>query len=232
MYDHQVSVRAHALELRSGVLIAACLACASGCGRGSVLLLQQDVDDGGSRPPAPACDGSESVFASEVLRYTPELSGFPPTHPDVLDPEDALGPPDYTSEDGYPGYGSVSLGQGGRLELLFVECWLANDLTPSPDLRVYEVGPAVEGLTVSLRARPQIVDRLDPARRIAGDEPWFRVGEIGGGVTDIDLEAMSDGAAVFFDAVRFDDDPLQGTGTELAWGADIDAVELLSTVDP
>lgn len=195
------------------------------------LFEHSDDDAADGSMPSSRCGERAGVFAAEVLLYAPDFSGFPPTHPDVLDPEDALGPPDYTSEAGYPGLGSVSLGQGGRLELSFGDCWLGNDLAANPDLRIFEVGPAVEGLSVALRARPESAERVDPARRLPGEDPWFHVAEIGGGVTELDLESLSEGGVVFFDAVRFDDDPTQGTGTELAWGADIDAVELLTWAD-
>ncbi len=115
------------------------------------------------------------------------------------------------------------------MELGFSGCLLGSDDDSSADLRVYEVGPAVERLSIYVRPHPDSVATFDESTRLE-DSEFFFVAEIGGGVTDLDLDAIT-GQPALVDAVLFEDDPNQGTGTELAWGADVDAVEILYPVD-
>ncbi|MEM6989405.1 MAG: hypothetical protein AAF721_02870 [Myxococcota bacterium] len=193
-----------------------------GCGRGPWFVAEQS--EFGCR------DGD--IFASEVLSYEPDFAGAPPVHPDVLDPGNALGPPDWTNADGDPGTGAVALGQGGRLELGFGGCSLGNDGSRLADVRIYEIGPAVERFTVFVRATADSVAAFDPARRVDPGGRYFSAGELGGGVSELDLDQIVvPGRAAEVDAILFEDDPLQGSGSNAAWGADIDAVELLLAED-
>ncbi|MBL4686329.1 MAG: hypothetical protein JKY37_17170 [Nannocystaceae bacterium] len=190
----------------------------AGCGRGPWFIAEEE----------PRACGSAEIFASEVLSYEPGYAGAPPVHPDVLDPQSAIGAPDWNADRGFPGVGAVSLGRGGRLELGFSRCKLGHDGTRDADIRIYEVGPAVERVFVFVRASPGSMGALDSSRQVAPTSPYFEVGELLGGVTDVDLDGLVlDGGTASFDAILFEDG-LQGAGSDAAWGADIDAVELLS----
>jgi len=193
----------------------------AGCGRTPLDVLDSEDRDCAAEP-----------FASEVRAYEPDRAGLPPTHPNYLDPTRALGAPDYYIPPGERGVGSVGLGQGGRLELGFSGCLWGHDRTDEPDLILYEAGPDIEGMSVFVQVDGESVALVDPTRLFNPQSRFFHVADVGGGTTAIDLDAVfPPGVEVVLDAVMFIDDPAQGTGSERAAGADIDAVEMLVSAE-
>ena len=82
-------------------------------------------------------------FADVVIRYLPDYNGgCAPTHPNFTDPVSSLGPPDYEPTGCGTCEGSVSLGNGGLLEVAFVNNLLTNSGDSADDLHIFEVGPA------------------------------------------------------------------------------------------
>jgi len=192
-----------------------------GCGRSGISLLDEEPD------AVTRCVGSDGTFATRVLAYDPlHGGGFEPETPSYADPEAALGIPDYVHEEAR---GAVALGEGGLLELAFEGCRLAPSGDGEPDLRVYEVGPAIERTMIWLRLTTPAA--LAWGAALGGDsEGWVDVGILAGSTLDVDVDerlGSLDPDEVRFDAVRLIDDPA-GAGTgHSSPGADIDAVELL-----
>jgi hypothetical protein len=194
-----------------------------GCGRSGVWLPAADDDPGAVR----RCLGVDGTFATRVLAYDPSHSGGPaPESASYRDPTAALGVPDYVHE---RAEGAVALGQGGRLELAFDGCRLAPSGDGEPDLRIYEVGPAVERTMLWLRLTTPAA--LAWGQALGSDaEGWVEVGTIAGSSLDVDVDARLrplDPDEVRFDALRLVDDASEGSWTGASPGADIDAVELL-----
>jgi hypothetical protein len=191
-----------------------------GCGR-SEPWLPDDVPE-----PVRRCAGADGTFATRVLTYDPSHGGGPP--PGVAsyaEPAAALGPPDYVHE---RAEGAVALGQGGQLELAFDGCRLAPSGDDEPDLRVYEVGPAVEQTRVSLRLTTPAALAWGEALG-ADSDGWVEAGSIAGSALDVDVDERLpplDPDEVRFDAIRLIDDG-EGGASGASPGADIDAVELL-----
>jgi cysteine-rich repeat protein len=171
-----------------------------------------------------------SSFADAVLDYSPDFGGgAEPTAPNFTNPNRALGMPDYTG--GPNGNGAVSLGEGGKLELLFDDNVVTNSGNGAPDLAVFEVGPQSEDILIALRPANSATEAA-----IAGDctdseapfaDGYCEVGTYIGSVQLIDLDAVFPGfsaGALRFDAIQIIDDPLQGNHTGTAIGADIDSV--------
>ncbi len=170
-----------------------------------------------------------SSFADQVIRYDPTYSGGTvPTSPDYNDPLQSLGPPDESG-----GIGAVALGDGGLLELLFVDNLLTNSGSNAFDLHVFEIGTAIESTLVSVRPTAATAALLGPVFDLNGDG-FYEVGGISGGVASIDIDAFFTGfaaGALRFDAVQLVDDPNQGpSGSGDTVGADIDAVGAISSV--
>lgn len=122
-------------------------------------------------------------------------------------PQVILGPPDFS---GNVNDGSfLSLGCDGTVILQFTDNALVD--VEGPDLYVFEVGPKVEGMTLSISE---------------DGDTWVDLGDISGGRAEVDLAGL-----VSMDAsyryVRLTDD---GTdcGTRFA-GADIDAVAAIGS---
>jgi hypothetical protein len=192
-----------------------------GCGR-SGIWVPDDASDAVRR-----CVGVDGTFATRVLAYDPSHGGgSPPETASYRDPEAALGVPDYVHA---RAEGAVALGHGGLLELAFDGCRLAPSGDGEPDVRVYEVGPAIERTEVWLRLTTPAA--LDWGATLGGDsEGWVDVGIIAGSALDVDVDerlAPLDPDEVRFDALRLVDDTSEGTPTGASPGADIDAVELL-----
>lgn len=173
------------------------------------------------------CAGADGTFATRVLVYDPSYSGAPPPETaSYADPSAALGVPDYVHE---RAEGAVALGQGGRLDLAFDGCWLAPSGDGEPDLRVYEVGPAIERTLVWLRLTTPAALSWGAALG-ADSEGWVEAGLLAGSVLDVDVDERVlgvDADEVRFDAVRLQDDVTEGAWSGGSPGADIDAVELL-----
>jgi hypothetical protein len=172
----------------------------------------------------------ESSFADQVLRYDPLFNGGPaPTDTLYIDPLDALGIPDYPGGTGVPG--SVSLGRGGLIELLFIDNVLTNSGDQTLDLHIFEVGPDVEDTFVAIRPTAETLSLLDPDDD-ANDDGYYEVGKIFGSTSSIDIDQVFPGfqpGELRFDAVQLIDDPNEGGSTGATVGADIDAVGAISS---
>ncbi len=196
---------------------------AAGCGRSPVDRF--GIDGAGSEGgPVVRCgDDLEHVFAQVVVGYEPTAGGGDvPLRDDVVDPAAALGPPDHMPE---PPLGTVSIGDGGTLEVGFEPCVMATDLGPEPDVLVHEAG-FDEQVTVELRPTPRARVELGP--RVEADG-WVRLDHRSEGETAIDVDGALPGisaAGLRFDAVRIRDVQGQGLETLETPGADIDAVEI------
>jgi hypothetical protein len=149
-------------------------------------------------------------FADKVVSFTPGSPG--PTHPDFMDPADALGAPDYPGGNNQPG--SVSLGNGGTIVLEFTNNILTGSDDDSHDLHIFEVGSDVEDTFVEISA-----DGIN----------WHAVGKVFGGTSSIDIDAFEFTTADPFRFVRLTDDPNDGQASGDTVGADIDAVGAIST---
>jgi hypothetical protein len=193
----------------------------AGCGRSGLGLPDADAD------AMRRCSGIDGTFATRVLAYDPRHGGgSPPETASYREPDAALGTPDYVHE---RAAGAVALGQGGRLELAFDGCRLAPSGDGEPDLRVYEVGPAIERTMVWLRLTTPAAIAWGPA--LGGDpDGWVEAGVLTGSALDVDVDerlAPLDSDEVRFDALRLVDDAAEGNWSGGSPGADIDAVELL-----
>ena len=123
------------------------------------------------------------------------------------DPQVILGPPDFS---GNVNDGSfLSLGCDGTVILQFADNALVD--VEGPDLYVFEVGPKVEGMTLSISE---------------DGEAWVDLGDISGGRAEVDLAGLvpTDASYRF---VRLTDDG-DGCGTRFA-GADVDAVAAIGS---
>ncbi len=161
-------------------------------------------------------------FADEVLRYDPDHSkGNTPDR--NREPATALG-----AKDGP----NVSLGQGGLIELLFVDNVITNSGNTDPDIRIFEVGPDVEDTHVAIRPVPKTLPLLDPDLDKDGDG-FFEVGTITGATSTVDIDerlGRFPEGKLRFDAIQlidvFDKDDQDGATV----GSDIDAVEAIKSV--
>lgn len=151
-----------------------------------------------------------SSFADEVVSYEPGFSGGAvPTDANYIDPQAALGPPDYGSD-----VGSVSLGSGGRITLRFLNNELTGSNDASPDLHIFEIGPDVEDTFVEISMDGTV---------------WHSVGKVSGSTSSVDIDAYGFTADDTFTYVRLTDDPGEGNTSGDTVGADIDAVGAIST---
>ncbi len=152
-------------------------------------------------------------FADRVVSYDPLFSGGPaPTHPNFTDPNEAIGPPNYSG--GGSGTGAVSLGSGGRIVLQFTDNALTGSDSPDHDLYIFEVGPNVEDTFVEISK---------------DGVTWHSVGKVYGSTSSIDIDAFGFSSADIFTYVRLTDDPNEGGSTPSPTvGADIDAVGAIS----
>jgi len=150
-------------------------------------------------------------FADAVTDYSPLFGGGPgPTDTDFTDPTKALGAPDYVAP-----IGAVSLGDGGRITLEFINNKLTGSGDASFDLHIFEVGPDVEDTFVEISMDGMV---------------WFSVGKVFGSTSSIDIDAFGFGLLDEFAFVRLRDDPNEGSNTGSTVGADIDSVGAISTV--
>lgn len=213
--------RYHGLMVRGPELAWALWLTLVGCGRSGVGLPGDEPD------AVRRCTGVDGTFATRVLAYVPTHGGGPPPESaSYRDPDAALGVPDYVHE---RAEGAVALGQGGLLELGFDGCRLAPSGDGEPDLRIYEVGPAVERTMVWLRLTTPAA--LAWGQALGGDsEGWVEAGILAGSALDVDVDERLrslDPDEVRFDALRLVDDVSEGNWDGASPGADIDAVELL-----
>ena len=176
-------------------------------------------------------DGASS-FADSVIQYNPSYSsGSTPTHPNFTDPNEAIGIPDYTG--GGSGTGSVSLGSGGLLELLFVNNVLTNSGSADQDLHIFEVGPDVEDTFVAIRPTVNTLAILvSNGYSDDNNDGFFDIGKVFGSTSSIDIDSIFSGfsaGTLEFDAVQLIDDPAEGSSSGQTVGADIDAVGAITS---
>ncbi len=158
-------------------------------------------------------DGAAS-FADSVFSYTPG-SGFSGSAP-CQNSANALGVPDFSSS-GPDCNGYVSLGQGGTLILQFTDNALTTSGNSDADLHIFEIGPAVEAMMISISTN-------------ATD--WIDLGTLSGQPTSIDIDGVAGvvtGTAYSY--VRIIDDASSGPGAGVFSGADIDAVGAISSTE-
>lgn len=166
---------------------------------------------GGYPSPGPSATSFAEVpdgltFAAEVVSFQ---VGSPPPILEGTDADEALGPPDYRVDNAHPPR-MVSLGNGGTLVLRFDGRGLGD--VPGPDLFVWEVGPSVEAIEVSIS---------DDGHH------WIAVGTMPGGSSSLDIGPfVHPGDSFHF--VRLHDVAFQGAESDAWPGADIDAVGVLS----
>lgn len=142
----------------------------------------------------------EKAFASRVASYA--VGSPAPVNPAYRNPQTALGPPDYVSDD-RPG-SEVSLGCGGSIVLEFENVRLTD--VAGPDIHVFEVGAAVEPTRLEISPDGQ---------------RWIDIGQISGGRASVDIREHAEPGRRFR-YVRLTD-LRSSCGGE--WpGADIDAV--------
>jgi len=176
----------------------------TGCGRTGF-----DVPVGDE--PFRDCGRAEAdFFAQDVLGYEPTLGGgAAPEREDVADPERALGAPDYAPQ--RVPLGTVSIGEGGRIDLGFGACAGLTDGTAEPDLVLYEYG---------------VPDHVELLVRPDGDDAFVSLGLVTA-AGPLDLDGRWPGAdPLAFEAIRIVDIAGQGLQSIETPGADIDAVEL------
>jgi hypothetical protein len=154
-------------------------------------------------------------FADAVVSFAPVTTPDGVPSDEYLNPQLAMGPPDYagTFEDQV-----VTLGSGGQLTVQFLDNAVTGDGAASPDLWIFEVGDDVEDTFVEVSQ---------------DGSTWVPVGKVTGGTCGIDLDAYGFGPQSRFSFVRLTDDPTEGEATgarSSTPGADIDAVGAISTV--
>lgn len=172
------------------------------------------------------CLGDGTSFADEVIEYNNTCSGNT-----FLNESYALDMPNYSSG-GTDSY--VSLGEGGNIKLLFTNNTLTNSGNTDPDLHVFEVGPAVEAITIELRPANANTENQLIADGItdADGDGFYEIGSLSGASSALDIDAYISSSApnsFQFDAVKIVDVPdLECTSGST--GADIDAVCALSNI--
>ncbi len=153
-----------------------------------------------------------------------------PTRASRLDPDNSLGEPDFITGLPDPTFdtGAVSIGRGGRLDVLFSDNVLTNSDTTDDDLHIFERGDDIEDTFVYIRPTNATAALLAVA-----PGSYIAVGLITGSTSSIDIDLYLPSAAAGtykFNAVRLIDDPNEGnTGPGPTVGADIDAIGAIST---
>jgi len=146
-------------------------------------------------------------FADCVLHF--QLgSGYNP--PNMTDPSNALGVPDWNGLAAERATGVVALGTGGQITVEFRDNALIGSGDAGLDLWIFEVG-LDEEVEVELSN-----DKVT----------WIWVGRTSGGKSGIDIDAFGVGVADAFRFVRLTDLISQGTSN----GAEIDAIGAISSV--
>jgi hypothetical protein len=159
------------------------------------------------------------AFADRVPAngYSPNFAGGPIPTTGFDQPTDAIGSPSFTGTAGIEpgaGQGAVSLGNGGRLIVEFVDNVLTGSGNSRPDLVVFEVG---------------VSERV--AVEVSSDATSYTfVGYIDGINSTIDLDAFGFTTQSRLKFVRLTDIVNEGDATTASIGADIDAVGALSSI--
>jgi hypothetical protein len=149
-------------------------------------------------------------FADAVVSYQPATDIT--LQPQVMIPGEALGPPDHITG-GTPQF--VSLGNGGRITLRFVDNALTRSGSTAKDLWVFEIGPLVEDTDVAISQ---------------DGVTWIAVGRVAGSTAGIDIDLFVSDPAARFPFVRLTDVRALDFDSSSTAGADIDAVGAISTV--
>jgi|GEM_PF-1348068 len=147
-------------------------------------------------------------------------------------PEMALGVADDTGIPGGDRY--VSLGDGGSIKLGFDDNLIINSGDDAPDIWVFEIGSAVESMTVELRAADAItITELNNAGVLDDNgDGFYAFGSIMGSTSSIDIDELvpvNVMGILKFNAIEITDIPSLGCESASP-GADIDAVCALSSV--
>jgi hypothetical protein len=167
--------------------------------------------------------GAQAQYADAVIRYDPLHSGGPAPIPLVQDAAAALGSPTN------PAF--VSLGSGGLLELAFLDNVLTNGASTAPDLWIYEIGVEAEATFVAVRPTAPTALLLGPAFDLDSDG-FYEIGKVFGATSTIDIDQFFVGflaGQLEFDAIQLIDDPNEGDRVSSTVGADINAVEALTS---
>lgn len=146
-----------------------------------------------------------SSFADAVRNYSPAIVNGQPNEASRV----------ATNALGLPNGGYVSLGDGGIIELEFVDNRLTGSGSSALDLWIFEVGPDVEDTFVWISKDGVL---------------WNSIGKVFGATAGIDIDAFGFGVADLFRFVRLQDDTNEGDQTGATVGADIDAVGAISSV--
>jgi hypothetical protein len=151
-------------------------------------------------------------FVDVVVSFAPDFGGAPPAVV-FQDAKNALGLPGVVTSVG------LSLGDGGRITLRFVDNSLTGSGDSTADLWVFEIGPAMETTFVDISK---------------DGRTWHAVGSVPGGTSGIDIDAFGFGTADQFSFVRLtDEDEGAFPGPEFhlgnVAGADIVAVGAASS---
>jgi hypothetical protein len=192
----------------------------------------------GDSVPAAAAGASRALlfpastsWADSVLRYDPGYSGgCTASHPNFIDPNQALGPDDYSG--GAAGTGAVALGSGGLIELRLTPA-IANSGDARLDMRILEVGGFDEACFVALRPAAPLgaQDMLNVGLHDRNGDGFYEIKRIGGGESYIDLDARFTtpvpAQTLYFDAVQIIDDLDDHAACTTTSGADIDSVEAM-----
>lgn len=160
-------------------------------------------------------------FADSVTSYDPAFGGGNTPTAANSEPSNALGVPEVPGDTSVGACSGdpldcpfVSLGDGGRIVLQFVDNVLTGSDDDGDDLWIFEVGPDVEDTFVEIS--------MDGTT-------WFSVGKVFGTTSGVDIDAFGHSSADSFSWVRLTDDPNEGATTGASVGADIDAVGAIST---
>lgn len=162
--------------------------------------------------------GAISFVDEFVSRSYPTAAQAPDQYNNHTDA--ALGIPNYVSGGGCTANTQpcpfMSLGNGGSAVWKFTDNYLVADGTSNFDLAVFEVGPSVEPMFVAVSK---------------DGNTWFNVGQLGGSLSAVDLDAYGFTSADHFSYVRLTDaNPNHLTGGGGSAGADIDAIGAISTI--
>jgi hypothetical protein len=154
-------------------------------------------------------DGAAS-FADSVVTYSPGAGVVDP----YRDPSRALGVPDGS------GSNAVALGNGGLIILRFTDNSLTTSGNADHDLWIFEVGPQVENMQVSIST---------------DGTNFISVGDVSGQPTGVDIDHyVSPGGVQLWERysyVRIVDLPPNTSSSPYA-GADITAVGAISSAPP
>ena len=165
---------------------------------------------------ATTTQGTRVVFAGGEISWADEVVSFTPGEPAPgrsLDPQAALGRPDYRGTDDAGDEATyVSLGHGGELVVEFTDNVLVDG--EGPDLAIFEIGPEVEPILVAISE-----DGVN----------WVNdVGRVEGSTSVVDIGPSTEPGRRF----RFVklEDARAGKSNNSAWpGSDVDAVGAIHT---